>query len=65
MNLLADKNAVYLFTAYGVFIGALTIYALFLWLRHRALDREAMVLDEVEREQRGADAKASRMQSSS
>lgn len=40
MDLLQDKNAVYLFTAYGVFLGGLGVYALSLWLRKRKLDRD-------------------------
>lgn len=60
MSLLEDKNAVYLFTAYGVFIGGMLIYTLFLWWRRRSLEREATLLEEVEREQRNADAKATR-----
>ncbi|MCS6773001.1 MAG: hypothetical protein RMM31_01890 [Anaerolineae bacterium] len=51
MSLLEDRNAIYLFTAYGVFLGGMISYALFLWLRRRALDRESEALDEIEREQ--------------
>lgn len=51
MSLLEDRNAIYLFTAYGVFLGGMISYALFLWLRRRALDRESEMLDEIEREQ--------------
>ncbi len=60
MSLLEDKNAVYLFTAYGVFIGGMLTYALFLWWRRRSLEREAALLEEIEREQRSTDVKAPR-----
>ncbi len=50
MSLLEDRNAVYLFTAYGVFIGGMVVYALSLWWRKRQLDRDAELLDEIERE---------------
>jgi hypothetical protein len=50
MDLLQDKNAVYLFTAYGVFIGGISIYVLTLWLRRRSLDREEEEIRRVEEE---------------
>jgi hypothetical protein len=48
MDLLQDKNAVYLFTAYGVFLGGLGVYALSLWLRRRRLDRDEREIIEAE-----------------
>jgi hypothetical protein len=50
MDLLQDKNAVYLFTAYGVFIGGITIYVMALWLRRRALDRDEAQIRQAEDE---------------
>lgn len=52
MDLLQDKNAIYLFTAYGVFLGGIAIYAVSLWLRRRALDRDEEQLRQAEEEQR-------------
>ncbi len=51
MSLLEDRNAIYLFTAYGVFLGGMIVYALSLWWRKRQLDRDAALLDELEREE--------------
>lgn len=51
MTLLEDKNAVYLFTAYGVFLGGLTIYFIALWLRGRNLDRDEEMLRQFEEEE--------------
>jgi hypothetical protein len=51
MSLLEDRNAVYLFTAYGVILGALTVYLVALWLRRRNLDREDAILRQIEEEQ--------------
>lgn len=48
MDLLQDKNAIYLFTAYGVFLGGLAVYALSLWLRRRKLDRDEQQIIEAE-----------------
>ncbi|GIV85183.1 MAG: hypothetical protein KatS3mg052_2190 [Candidatus Roseilinea sp.] len=52
MTLLEDKNAVYLFTAYGVFLGGLAVYCVSLWLRRRNLDRDEALLHQVEEEER-------------
>lgn len=52
MNLLEDKNAVYLFTAYGVFLGGLGVYLASLWLRRRNLDRDEEALQQIEEEER-------------
>ncbi len=52
MSLLEDKNAVYLFTAYGVFLGGLAIYLASLWLRRRSLERDEEVLRQIEEEER-------------
>jgi hypothetical protein len=52
MNLLEDKNAVYLFTAYGVFLGGLAIYFASLWLRSRNLERDEQILQQIEEEER-------------
>ncbi|MFN3706455.1 MAG: hypothetical protein ACK4WM_10740 [Thermoflexales bacterium] len=51
MSLLEDRNAIYLFTAYGVFLGGMIVYALSLWWRKRQLDRDVALLDELEREE--------------
>lgn len=48
MDLLQDNNAVYLFTAYGVFLGGLAVYVASLWLRNRKLDRDEQQIVEVE-----------------
>jgi preprotein translocase subunit Sec63 len=48
VDLLQDKNAIYLFTAYGVFLGGLAVYALSLWLRRRKLDRDEQQIIEAE-----------------
>jgi heme exporter protein D len=50
MSLLEDRNAVYLFTAYGVILGALTVYLVALWLRRRNLDRDDAILRQIEEE---------------
>jgi hypothetical protein len=50
MSLLEDRNAVYLFTAYGVILGALTVYLVALWLCQRNLDREDAILRQIEEE---------------
>lgn len=52
MSLLEDKNAVYLFTAYGVFLGGLAVYLASLWLRRRNLDRDEELLQQIEEEER-------------
>lgn len=52
MNLLEDKNAVYLFTAYGVFLGGLAVYLVSLWHRRRNLDRDEALLRQIEEEER-------------
>ncbi|MCS6846357.1 MAG: hypothetical protein RMN52_01420 [Anaerolineae bacterium] len=52
MSLLEDKNAVYLFTAYGVFLGGLAVYLASLWLRRRNLDRDEELLRQIEEEER-------------
>jgi hypothetical protein len=52
MNLLQDNNAGYLFTAYGVFLGALTVYFVSLFLRRRALDRDEQIIEQVEQEEK-------------
>ncbi len=48
MNLFEDKNAVYLFTAYGVFLGGIITYAVSLWLRRRKLDRDERDIEQFE-----------------
>jgi len=45
-SILADNNAVYLFVAYGVFLGGILIYLASLRVRSRALDRDEQMLDE-------------------
>jgi len=52
MSLLDDKNAVYLFTAYGVFIGGMLTYVVSLWLRQRGLDRDEQAITQIEQEER-------------
>ena len=52
MNLLEDKNAVYLFTAYGVFLGGMLTYVVSLILRKRALDRDEEIIEQVEAEEK-------------
>jgi uncharacterized membrane protein YedE/YeeE len=51
MSLLEDKNAVYLFTAYGVILGAMAVYLAALWLRRRNLDRDDELLRQIEEEE--------------
>ncbi len=51
MNVLQDKNAVYLLAAYGVFLGGMTLYFISLVLRRRALDRDEQIIEQVEREE--------------
>jgi len=51
MSLLEDKNAVYLFTAYGVILGAMAVYLAVLWLRRRNLDRDDALLRQIEEEE--------------
>lgn len=51
MNLLQDKNAVYLLAAYGVFLGGMTLYFVSLVLRRRALDRDEQIIEQMEREE--------------
>jgi heme exporter protein D len=51
MSLLEDKNAVYLFTAYGVILGAMAIYLAVLWLRRRNLERDDALLRQIEEEE--------------
>jgi hypothetical protein len=50
-EILFDKNAAFLFTAYGVFLGAIVVYLLSLRLRNRALDREETMIGQIERDQ--------------
>lgn len=52
LELLTDKNAIFLFTAYGMFIGAMATYVLSLIVRNRAAEREEVVLQEIEIEKR-------------
>jgi hypothetical protein len=51
MDLLQDKNAVYLFTAYGVFLGGLAVYCISLALRRRKLDRDEREIIEFEEQE--------------
>jgi heme exporter protein D len=51
MSLLEDKNAVYLFTAYGVVLGAMAVYLVSLWLRRRNLERDDALLRQIEEEE--------------
>lgn len=51
MNVVQDNNAIYLFAAYGVFLGGMTIYFISLVLRRRALDRDEQIIEQVEREE--------------
>jgi hypothetical protein len=53
MSLLEDKNAIYLFTAYGVFLGGIAAYVISLRLRRRRLDREEEQIARVEKEEAG------------
>ena len=46
--MLNEPNAVYLVTAYGVFLGAILTYGIVLWIRARAAKRELRALDEHE-----------------
>jgi hypothetical protein len=52
LDILTDKNAAFLLTAYGVFLGALLTYLISLNVRNRAAEREEMVLQEIEVEKR-------------
>ena len=52
MNLLQNNNAIYLFTAYGVFLGGLSLYFITLVLRRRALDRDEQIIEQVEQEEK-------------
>lgn len=51
MTLLQDKNAIYLFTAYGVFLGGIAIYLISLWLRRRNLERDEDIVRQIEEEE--------------
>ena len=47
----SENNAVYLISAYGVFLGAMAVYGIVLVLRRAAAAREARLLDEAEQTQ--------------
>jgi hypothetical protein len=50
--LLQDKNAIYLFTAYGVFLGGMAVFLISLWLRNRNLTRDEQMLEQIEEEEK-------------
>jgi hypothetical protein len=50
-EILFDKNAAFLFTAYGVFLGALAVYLLSIKFRNAALDREETIVHQIEQDQ--------------
>jgi hypothetical protein len=52
IDILLDKNAAFLFTAYGVFLGALIVYLISLRARNSSLDKEEIMLKEIEAERR-------------
>ncbi len=49
-ELVVDKNAPYLFVAYGVFLGALLVYFLSLRLRRRSLEQDEQIVAQIEQE---------------
>jgi hypothetical protein len=49
-EILADKNAPYLFVAYGVFLGALLVYFLSLGLRRRSMEQDERIVEQIEAE---------------
>jgi hypothetical protein len=51
MDLFQDKNAIYLFTAYGVFLGGIAVYVIFLRLRRRSLERDEHEVAQAEEEE--------------
>ncbi len=50
-EILQDKNAVYLMTAYAVFIGGLLLYIASLIIRKRNLDRDEALVEQIEAEE--------------
>ena len=49
-DILFDKNAPYLLTAYAVFLGGLLLYFLSLRMRRRSLDRDEEVIKQIDEE---------------
>jgi hypothetical protein len=49
-EILFDKNAGFLLTAYGVFLGALLTYLISIRLRARALERDEAIVRQIEAE---------------
>ena len=49
-EILFDKNAPYLLTAYAVFLGGLLLYFLSLRMRRRNIERDQEVLRQIEEE---------------
>ena len=50
LEILQDKNAPYLITAYGVFLGGIAFYLISLVLRRRGLDQDEATLAQIEAE---------------
>jgi preprotein translocase subunit Sec63 len=59
-EIVADKNAPYLFVAYGVFLGALLVYFLSLGLRRRSMEQDEQIVDQIEKENAKSDQEATR-----
>ena len=51
-EILQDKNAGYLLAAYAVFIGGLVLYIVSLIIRSRNLDRDEILMEQIEAEER-------------
>lgn len=51
-EIIADKNAPYLFSAYAIFLGIFALYFVSLRLRRRGIERQQRALDALEREER-------------
>jgi len=50
IEIITDKNAPYLLTAYAVFLGGLLLYFVSLRMRRRSLERDRSVIEQIERE---------------
>jgi hypothetical protein len=49
-EILFDKNAPYLFGAYGVFLGSLLLYFVSLGLRRRSMEQDEEIVTQIERD---------------
>ncbi len=57
--MLQGPNLIYLFVAYGVFLGGITLYVLSLVLRQRNLRRDEDMLNQIEEQVREQEAEHS------